>query len=333
MKKLFSFWFILPVLFSCSGNNESVSMECISVETICRLDESETLVGNVGSLCMIDSTRFAIVSNYEKVLLFDKTGHLIRQIGTPGNANYEYNKPMIVRSNGKFIFVWSAHSGRFICFTTEGEPIEQYTYRSAVRDFIVSDSQLFIYTSGNRKERIIDIFDMAESKVVQALSPSSDIHQTQLSWVSCAPMTIVPEGLLYMPMDELRIVLYNERLRTENTLTTIQSKTFHIEEAKYSKLSTKEKLSILDKNSHPAVLSKIGNNIGLFVLEGDGENNGWFYSSYLIHMDGSYSQKFIDYESLTSPYLFSYSEGYLYFIKRVEKGDDEEYWLLRTNDF
>ena len=73
------------------------------------------------------------------VFLYSSEGKQIRQIGNKGNARYEYSHPSAVRIYKDTIYVWSSFTLRFISYTMDGEPIEEYPYLSAIVDLIPTD--------------------------------------------------------------------------------------------------------------------------------------------------------------------------------------------------
>ncbi len=155
MKKIPSCILSLVILISsCSGNNlipvpdYNGEIEELEAELVCTIRDGKFKVGNVTSLAVVDDSTFAIVADYDKVLLYDKAGEQKRIVGRKGRADNEYLFPGPVRAEGGKIYVWSAQTLRFNIYGPDCKYERSVSYDSAVMDFVPVAGKLYVYPAG-----------------------------------------------------------------------------------------------------------------------------------------------------------------------------------------
>ena len=157
------------------------------------------------------------------VFLYSSEGKQIRQIGNKGKARYEYNHPSAVRIYKDTIYVWSSFTLRFISYTMDGEPIEEYPYLSAIGDFIPTDKCIYIYNKGKSFDNVIYVYDKRSKCIVNNLTESTPEHKTLLyKWVA-SPMMLSNSKLYYTTTDDLTVRTYDVNDGHESYLARIES--------------------------------------------------------------------------------------------------------------
>lgn len=310
-----------------------------TVQVICELSDNIAMVGEPESLSVFDDG-FAVISNPGKVLLFDFNGNQTRELGRPGNAKYEYNLPYIIRSHKDSIYLWSANSLKFIVFSKNGLPHSEYKYTSAIRDFLPTDSLMFIYTSGTRDNNIIDIYSKEANSVIDSVSSPTEEHLTLLSKSSVAPIVKIGDNILFSPKDQMSMIKYNLVTRATDVEYNISSDTFIVDNVKDSEVLLSSRNRMLDylmKNSFTVSIIADKSNHKILTLEGEEEDDRAnrrisyekrYYTIYDIESGAPLA--YYRYTSLAPQYLFSEYNGSLYFLKRtLDSVKGERYYLCK----
>lgn len=175
------------ILISCSNhNNEQNAIKLDDTPTsrvdyldISELKNSPKVIGKISSFDVINDNSFVISTiSPPQVIVFDKTGTQIEEIGSHGKGPYEFMRPSIVKHSQNNIYVWCQGMLKLIVFTTDGKPINQYEFDSAIKDFEIHDNWAFLYTSGGLNESIVTVFDLTNGKYIEhAWGQASKEHQ------------------------------------------------------------------------------------------------------------------------------------------------------------
>lgn len=299
-------------------------------EPVCTIRQvtDSVLLGRLNSMAIIDSTCFALCTE-KQVYLYDKDGYPVRQIGQNGRAVSEYIMPTIVRSDGRFIYVWCAMSMRFIVYDKSGSFIGGYGYPSAVRDFCPSSGKIFIYPAGLRSDHIVDVYDKSTGNIEKSLGTATYTHKAMLGWMSAAPVLYDGGSLFFMPQDRLELMEYRAEWLEADVVSSFQSKTFRPEILKNA-LGAEDKMDYLYSN--PFVVSVFSQGGQFYVLTSEGKyridgghlsDDARFLSLYRMSSDGGC--KIMDFRAETFGYtnLLSVYRGEIYFISHmVEDGSD-----------
>lgn len=271
--KLIAMTAALPLLFSCGRERSVVEVGEARSETLCEISQEgeDGQIGRINSLAVVDADRFVLCSETHaatQVHLYDMAGRRLAGIGRTGRARYEYVMPLIVRTDGKSIYVWCAMSLKFIEYTLEGEPVAEYPYESAIRDFVPCGSKIVIYASGKRKEHIVDIYDKASGEVVSAIGEPSPSHVALLGWLSVAPVTIDGDKVLFMPQDKLELLSYDLETGGLETRAEIESDSFAVSELG-SEPSPDARRRYIYENSYAVMLTVKDGAVRVLASEGE----------------------------------------------------------------
>lgn len=318
-----------------SGNVEVAELKC---ETVCELDQSEHLLGQLDGFCVVNDTSF-LLSTSNEVLMFGMDGHFIRQIGRSGRAAGEYNMPLNIASDEKRIYVFSAMDLKFVAYDKEGNFIDEYPYESAIGDFIASGQKLFIYPMGFRGDYLVDVYDLQTKSVVCSLTESSDSHKI-FHWESAAPICIGDGRLYYMPRTELEINAWDTTSKEIRKVCEFDSESFIApdgEEAADAAGKQEKWMKIADETSFIVAMASIGD--GKFLtLTSEGrykplenhalDNDGRFYSLYEVTSGGDAKRLCVFPASTIALHsLISFTNGNLYFIAHSTERDNDVYTL------
>lgn len=337
--RIFITIFVIIVTCACTSDN-NFEINDAPVEVICKLSNNIAEVGSIESLCVFKDG-FAAITNPDNVFVYDFNGKQKYTIGHSGNANFEYNRPFIIRSLEDSLYVWSANSLKFIVYSKDGTPVKEYPYRSSIRDFVPSKDKLIIYNSGVNYGYTIDIYSKGTKGVTESIIETSNEHKVLLSLMSVAPLICQENRVFFVPKDKLIVTGY-DMVNHKYNVSEIQSQTFNVKELRDLDIlkNRKQMIEFLMSSSASISLIPHNNDILLLTLEGyevlDEEQHRIDYSNryYALYEVGSGKTKALyTYESLSSVYLFSVFEDSLYFIKREynEELNDESYYLCRLN--
>lgn len=334
--------FFMAILVSCtccSTTDKNIEVKDAHFDIICKLSSNISELGAIKSLSVFDDG-FAVTANPNNVYIYNFEGIQKYSLGNSGNARYEYNNPFIIRSHGDSLYLWSANSLKFIVYSKDGQPASEYTYSSAIRDFVPSKDELIIYNSGVNDSYIVDIYSKNKKKVTESLFESSNEHKVLLSWMSVAPLICDDKYITVASKDKSAVMEY-DRIDKTQTIYNIQSQTFDVDKvANIDILQNRRKMSdYLMNNSVSVMLIPHHKKQNLLLtLEGsdvlDEINRTVDYSNRYYALYNVYSgqpEAYYSYESLSPMYLFSIYKNSVYFIRRECNADldEESYYLCR----
>lgn len=329
--------FVFVGLFcSCLGGKDMIVQDSDIVCKIMTVYENEE-IGRLNSIAVIDSAHFAL-STDSQVYFYDMSGRCIRKIGRSGNAGYEYNMPLYVRSDGELIYVWSAMTTKFIAYTTEGVPVGEYGYDSALRDFCPSGDRIVIYPAGARGDHIIDIYDKIAGRVIKSLDNSSDAHRILCGWMSAAPLLCSDGMVRYLPLDRLEVMRYDIGADVLAPIAKIESDTFKPVPVKgdMDYPAAREYM-----NDNPCTMLLINRGDTLYVMTSEGRykdssrgirnDEDRYCSLYRVEGRGGKKISSFTMSSLGYGNLLSLYDGEIYFIRHAVEDDNDVYTLNRLN--
>ena len=323
----------------CSTTDKNMEVKDAHFDIICKLSNNISELGSVKSLSVFNDG-FAVTANPNDVYIYDFEGIQRFSLGNSGNARFEFNNPLIIRSHEDSLYLWSANSLKFIVYSKDGKPASEYTYSSAIRDFVPSKDELIIYNSGVNDSYIIDIYDKNKKEVKESLFKSSNEHKILLSWMSVAPLIYDDTYIIFTSKDKSTVIKYDKLCKTQTTYN-IQSQTFDVDKvANIDILQNRRKMSdYLMSNSVSVMLIPYHKKQNLLLtLEGydvlDETNRTVDYSNRyyaLYNVDSGQPKAYYRYESLSPMYLFSIYKNSVYFIRRECNADldEESYYLCR----
>ena len=326
--------FLLCVI-SCADNVEH-SLEEAGMKNVCKLEENLIPIKLPQSFDILDDNRF-VMTDWEGVYLYDFNGKQLSQIGISGRAQYEYNRPSIVRVYDNKIYVWSSATLKFIEYDSDGTPIAEYEYNSAVTDFRVSEDEIFIYTAGRKVANIIDVYDKSSETVTNSLTPSTREHRFSLRNISSSPMYYDGESLVYASKDKLNIYLYSPESKQTEQISSFSSKSFKVESvADTTILYTDWDKTLKYYNENLIALFICPSDKGYYMIAAEGKfemkNNeiidGTRYIAlYDIRSKDSKHVASYKYSSIATQHLFAYYNGKLYIIDHSMDENDDIYTM------
>lgn len=334
----FGVFVFVVLLSSCSGGKDTIVQDADS-ETVCEimtLYEDEE-IGRLNSIAVIDSAHF-VLSTDSQIYLYDMSGHCISKIGRSGNAGYEYNMPLYVRSDGALIYVWSAMTMKFIAYTIDGVPAGEYGYDSALRDFCPSGDCIVIYPAGARGEHVIDIYDRIAGRVIKSLGNSSDAHRILCGWMSAAPLFCSDGMVHYLPLDRLEVMRYDMGADVLSPVAEIESETFRLVPVK-GDMGYPAAREYINANSSTMLVINRGGTLYVMTSEGrykdspGGIRNDEDRYCSLYRVEGSGGRKISSFTMSSFGYgnLLSVYDGEIYFIRHAVEDDNDVYTLNRLN--
>ena len=322
---------VCPLIFfsiSACDEHATVTITDAPAHQICELEENLAPIGEPFSFAIADDGDF-VLTDFKTVFLYSADGRQIKQIGNPGRAKFEYLNPGCVKIHESTIYVWSANSLKFITYTMSGEPIAEYQYGSSLRDFLPDGKKIYIYTSGNADQHVIDIYDLTEKKVVESMTRTSPEHRALLNVWASAPMFIMGDTFYYSLKDALNVYCHDSKTNGQREYADVNSDVFSVEKLRdeESVLSDKNKRTdYLWGNSMTLILFTDSNG-DLLLLTADGKisRNGGnydysdrFYTLYNVAKDSIIAE--YSHASIKTLSLFSSNSDGLYFLKL---SDDE----------
>lgn len=309
---------------SCSDKNTAAVKEAQD-EQICEIQENLSPIARPMSFAIADNGNF-VISDLKNVYLYSHDGQQIRQIGHPGRAKYEYLMPRYVKNDNDTVYVWSAGNLKFIAYTMDGEPVAEYPYHSAIKDFLPAGDRIYIYTAGNADKNIIDVYDKTESKVIHNLGKSSPEHRLLIQMVSPAPLCESDGKIFYATKDKPDIYCYDMNSGSDFLKYEISSDTFSVRKVSGSDDIEPDKTSeYLWSNSQTLYLFPHNGSLFLMTIDGDRSKNGEEYDyekqNYNLYnaKNGNIAATYTN-DSIGSEALLSSNADGLYFIKL---SDDE----------
>jgi hypothetical protein len=177
------------ILISCSKqmkdentiyiNNNHDSFATVDYWNITELKNNPQIIGKISSVDVINDSSLVIsTNNPPQVIIFDKSGNQIQEIGKYGKGPNEYLKPNIVKYYRNNIYVWCQDLLKLNVYKLDGTPVNQYNFKSAIKDFEIYNNYACIYSSGGIDESIITIFDLSENRFKeQCFGKATKEHQ------------------------------------------------------------------------------------------------------------------------------------------------------------
>jgi hypothetical protein len=218
MKNYYLFLLACMLFFSCTGTDSHNLAEIedfadgFPMENVCELSNNPNLLGELSSFHLVDEESFVVSAVQPSVVvLFDKHGEQLRNIGRQGRGQFEYLTPSLVRSFNGFIYVWCSNSLKLIVFTKYGEAVKEYHFTRAVKDFAVHNNIMFIYKGDDPVERrIVSLYDLdAGEFLTHAYGERTNEHDI-LNSSFCAGAMLLDGGHLYFaPSDRTRLYQVN----------------------------------------------------------------------------------------------------------------------------
>jgi WD40 repeat protein len=218
MKKTYLFAIIfLFIVISCW---EAKRDRLIDIPKTVNIDSSLTLqplsilscnlklIGRISSFCFVDENNYVVTQiNPPQVILYDKTGTQIREIGKSGSGPFEYISPAIVRSDNKNIYVWCNMQLKLIVFDTSGNPIKEFPkFERAIKDFVIYKNYVCFYSAGGFDEPIIKIYDLNTKKFIkQAFGVQSNEHKILSTMQGSGGLALSKNNLFFASIDELSV--------------------------------------------------------------------------------------------------------------------------------
>lgn len=323
MHKLVSFagFCSLLLMFSCTGKSSGTATDAPS-KTVCALQENIAPVGRPMSFAMNDDGSF-VLTDLKSVYLYSAGGEQLKQIGRSGRARYEYLTPLSVKIQNDTVYVWSAGSLEFIAYTMDGEPVAEYPYRSAIKDFLPAGDSIYIYTAGNADENIVDVYDTKKGEVVQSIGKSTTEHRVLLHAAYPAPVCLKDGNVYFAAKDALTVYRYDPASGKTSPAAELKSDSFRVEKLQdnSSLESGSEKRSdYLWSNSQSLFLFADKDRLMLMSIGGelvqDGENTDYSDRLYSLYdVAGNRCVATYTNASIGASPLFSSNSDGLYFLK------------------
>ena len=334
MKRVLALCSFLVVLVSCNSTYEA-DRQFLASQEVCTIQDSVCKMSFPISMDIVNGESF-VVSDGASVYLFGMNGRFIRIIGASGNAKNEYNGPSVVKACGDSIYVWSSMSLCFLSYHLDGTPGVVYSYPSAVCDFVPTNSFFIVYTAGVLGDHVLDIVPKCGS-VTTSVHDASETHRILCSNASTAPIYYQDDKVFFSPKDS--IVLYSFDLKTHQTdrIGIIESSSFKVEPLPdmLKQMDRKSRSAYLRHNSMSILLfPDTSGNFNMMTLEGetvltkDGvSNKDRYFAIYPFGQKGNVS--YYNLESFGYWHLFSYKNGYIYFISHSISREEDKYCLKR----
>ncbi len=328
----------LPVFIVSSCSSELDDISDADTRVICTLKNNLTIMDepmwfSVGS----DSTFF--MSDGEKVCRYDYTGEQINLIGHTGKAHFEYSHPMNVKQCDDVVYVWSSATLKFISFTPDGEPLNEYQYNSAIKDFNVMGKYIFIYTAGRSEDHVIDVYDMEKNEVVKSVMESSLEHQAMTHLWSALPLFVYDDKLYFSTKDALKIYSIDGDLSLDTEYEYDGTSHFSVEEISDENSpvlhNRKIRSEYLRENSQTLSIFSQDNHLYLVSLEGKAKLADTEYdtSERLISVytdeGGKTMAKSFYYNSIDTQINLSGTSDGLYFLGHEIIEDEDVYTLKK----
>ena len=330
--------FVCIVLLASSCINSSRHTTDLISEVVCSFSNHENVLGLPISFDFVNDTTVVLAVD-NRVLLYSDSGIFIRQIGRPGKALFEYNSPSLVRATEDSIYVWSSMSLQFISFGVDGAPGSIYPYDSALSDFDITDDLIVIYTAAKRGDHIIDLYHKDDNRI-ESFGDATDEHRILCQNASVAPLLLKDDQILFASKDHLQIYELDCNSGAVSEIALFQSPSFNVNKlpASIASMSRKEKSQYLKDNPISLMILPVEtNNYALMTLEGkteledDGVSN--LNRTYDIYFGKDSDIVSVPWGVMKYWHLFSYRNGYLYYLNNEIDGDDEDILLQRVKLF
>ena len=327
------------VSIACNRNQDNAELQELSAMRLCALEQDDKPIGEVNSMTVVNDSILLLTTGSD-VMQYSVSGKYIGDFGYKGRAIGEYSMPMKVRSDGENIYVWDAMGLKFLRYDKDANFVDEYPYPSALKDFILCEDKIVIYTAGIREDSLIDIYDTDSKTIVKSLTESSP-SQRVFNSISTYPVCIDHGTLYYMPCCELKLYTYDlNKDDEEKCLCTIKSDSFNVpkvndEEALLSKRSKLSKF--YDEASSVLMVAPMNNGFEILTCEGvyyreNGQRkfDKRHYVFYQIDENGKViARNEIPYDNFESKSAVSLCGDNLYFLKKHTTDNEESHILFR----
>ena len=327
----------IPLLAAgCSHSSHVVFSEPDS-RLICRLDDHETLVGNINSLCFLSDMSFVVSArNSEAISVFDLSGELLNIINRSGRGQLEYYSPGRVRTWNGRIVVWSTSLLKFIEYEPDGTPIREWQYPSACSDFLVTEKYIVIYTNGIRDSHIIDLLNKETGEVSFVGKEAVWSHKVLNVNDAVSPFCIDGDILYYMPRNELSIWACNLETGDISRVATWTSPSFVVEDLQDDIIPDRNKLiPFLQKNSLVVGLCKTDCAFMALTFEGDNRSNAGsgkrYYSLYTVSGQDVAASHFLMSDIAEYDRITEWKGQFYYLRHHISDSGDDVYELRKFN--
>jgi len=265
--------------FSCSkrtnqGINVGTETHSLEYEKISSLKENLFLFGNIESFDILNDEHFVVTTTKpSNIIIFDRDGNQIKQIGEIGRGPYEYQNPSLIRIHNNKIFVWDAGLLKLIVYDKLGNPIDEYSdFKFGIKDFKVIKNLVCFYFGGGFSG-LVGVYDLMKKKYVFRGGKASEEHLLLNLNKGAGGLALFKDGLAYMSADQLSINFLNFSNYKEKTLVSLFDKDFKVENVRNSKSminSNREKVvKYLMENSYVTGMFTTSSNVIIRVEVGE----------------------------------------------------------------
>lgn len=269
--------FALPLLMLSCKEQTTTAYPPIKQTVICELQENRAAIGPLNSFCFVDSTTFATVSGgNSSIQLYDMDGVQKCSIQRQGRGQFEYINPAIIRSCNDKLYVWCNMSLKFVVFDRNGQPLDEYRYSSAIKDFIPFGDYIVIYGTSEGPQQLIHLFDTKTQTVVCESGDVTTEHALLAVNNSTAPFCNTGSELYYMPLDQLSLYTLSLPFSEDAEpckIRTLDSKSFQVSKlpGAASEMMNADRMKAfeyLQENSYVEACYKIGSRFVVKTIEG-----------------------------------------------------------------
>ena len=303
---------------------------------ICKLGEEMQLIGIPGAFDIVNDSLF-VVSDNERVFLYNFSGEQKAQIGNPGNARFEYIRPSSVCADSDSIYVWSSATMKFISYSIDGKAGCEYEYSSAVQNFDVKGDSFWIYTAGRRGDNVLDCYSKRD-RSIKGVGGTSIEHQVLSMNASASPFLVVENGVAFCTKDELSVSCYDELSGQVVNRENFNSDSFTVDALSDDALRMERAERSKYLRGNPLVLAVLPDGDGgynILTLEGKTElaggeicNDSRYYGLYQKKR-GKPVARYISPQTFGYWHLMRVHDGELFFIQNEIANQSDVYKLCR----
>lgn len=340
--KFFIFLIIYNVTISCANKSADTAPKetnQIHNEEISILDENLFLMGQIESFDFINNTQFVVTTKApSKIIVFDRNGQQVKEIGTQGRGPYEYQSPTIVRANNDRIYVWDAGQLKLIVYDLFGNPLQEYNeFAVAVKDFRVRENFVSFYFAGGSSD-LLGIYDLNENQFIFKGGAITEEHLLLNFNNNAGGMAFFREGLAFLSADDLNLQYLDFKEFDQQSLTSLNDRDFTVNNVDdHSEMTNSDFNMVIEylmENSYITGLYNLDDKLILKAEVGrfkkiDNVNDASerFKKYYILNEDFELTKIVkVDYNFNENDNLTSSYNGNLYNIKFKDK-DDFRYTL------
>jgi hypothetical protein len=92
-----------------------------------------------------------------------------------------------------------------LVFDTSGDPIEEYNFSKAIRDFVIIKNYAGLYSSGGGDEPILRIYDLSNNEFIKSYGNKTNEHKILNAFNNTGGLTKYKNRLFFAPSDRLSI--------------------------------------------------------------------------------------------------------------------------------